>query len=108
MSMFNNIYIKNYKCFKDSNSLELAPLTILCGVNSSGKSSIINSLLTLKQSYDDISVTNSLKLNGPYVKNGTYADIINDCSAEKELIIGVSYDLERSAGFTSEEVSSSR
>lgn len=48
--MLKSIGLENYKCFKklmvdDKEELEIAPLTILCGVNSSGKSSIINSLL---------------------------------------------------------------
>lgn len=57
--------------------MNLAPLAILCGVNGSGKSTIMNSLLTLKQSYEDNSVTNAMKLNGPLVKNGTYWDTAN-------------------------------
>ncbi len=44
--MINKITFKNYKLFKEKQELELKPLTILIGKNSSGKSSITK-LLTL-------------------------------------------------------------
>ena len=34
---------------KNAQNLELAPLTIICGENSSGKSTILNSILFLTQ-----------------------------------------------------------
>ncbi len=52
--MLKSISLENYKCFKYLNSLDIAPLTILCGVNSSGKSSILKSLLMMKQSYEKV------------------------------------------------------
>lgn len=42
--------LENFKAFKDTGVLELAPITILCGENSIGKSSILKSLLLLRQS----------------------------------------------------------
>lgn len=38
--MINKIYFKNYKSFKDRQELELKPITILIGKNSSGKSAV--------------------------------------------------------------------
>jgi len=38
--MINKIYFKNYKSFKDQQELELKPITILIGKNSSGKSAV--------------------------------------------------------------------
>ncbi|MGB4958426.1 MAG: AAA family ATPase, partial [Saprospiraceae bacterium] len=38
--MLNKIGFKNYKLFKHNNELEIKPITILFGKNSSGKSSI--------------------------------------------------------------------
>lgn len=78
--MLKSISLENYKCFKklkvdDKEELEIAPLTVLCGVNSSGKSSIINSLLLQKQSYEDSTISNSIKLNGEYTKCGRFNDI---------------------------------
>lgn len=78
--MLKSISLENYKCFEklkvdDKDELEIAPLTVLCGVNSSGKSSIINSLLLQKQSYEDNSISNNMKLNGEYLKCGRFNDI---------------------------------
>lgn len=73
--MLKSISLENYKCFEKLEDLEIAPLTVLCGVNSSGKSSIISSLLLSKQSYEDSTISNSMKLNGEYVKCGRFNDI---------------------------------
>ena len=45
MGMLKSITLENYKCFKEETTIDIAPLTVLCGVNSSGKSSILNNLL---------------------------------------------------------------
>ena len=44
--MINQIRLENYKCFKQL-SLELSNLNVLAGINSMGKSSIIQVLLLL-------------------------------------------------------------
>lgn len=76
MSMLQSITLENYKCFKDKTEIDIAPLTILCGGNSNGKSSIFKSLLLLKQSYENSSSTNELTLNGTYTMNGTMKDLL--------------------------------
>lgn len=76
MSMLQTITLENYKCFNDKTKIDIAPLTILCGGNSSGKSSIFKSLLLLKQSYENSSSTNELTLNGMYTMNGTMKDLL--------------------------------
>lgn len=74
--MLKSISLKNYKCFKDETTIGIAPLTVLCGVNSSGKSSILKSLLMLKQSYENESPYNEMLFTGDYVDNGFFDDII--------------------------------
>jgi predicted ATPase len=44
--------VKNFKAFRESPMVELKPLTVFSGVNSSGKSSFIQGLLLLKQSLE--------------------------------------------------------
>lgn len=91
--MLKSITLENYKCFKDRTEIEIKPLTILCGVNSSGKSSILKSLLMLKQSYDKNYDKNGLIINGEYVSNGSYADVIykrnisNEFSIKNEFVL---------------------
>ena len=50
--MLRELRIKNFKGWQDTGLLKLAPLTIFFGANSSGKSSIGQLLLLLKQSID--------------------------------------------------------
>lgn len=47
--MLTKLRIKNFKAWKDTGEIRLAPLTILFGANSSGKSSLGHLLLALKQ-----------------------------------------------------------
>ncbi len=77
MGMLKSISLENYKCFKEKTDIEIAPLTVLCGVNSSGKSSILKSLLMLKQSYESGSDMNNLSLNGIYTDNGRFSTVVH-------------------------------
>ena len=47
--MITHIRMKNFKSWKDSGKVELAPLTGFFGTNSSGKSSLLQMMLLLKQ-----------------------------------------------------------
>lgn len=76
MGMLKSISLENYKCFKKLDNFEVKPLTVLCGINSSGKSSILKSILMLKQSYSSFSNSNSLSLNGDFTNNGMFADVV--------------------------------
>lgn len=48
--MIKKLKIENFKCWKNTGEIELAPLTVFFGGNSSGKSSIGQFLMMLKQS----------------------------------------------------------
>lgn len=50
--LVSRLHITGYKAFSAPTSIDLAPLTLVYGANSAGKSSIIQSLLLLKQSVD--------------------------------------------------------
>ena len=47
------IGVENFRVFKDEQYFDFAPITILTGTNSSGKSSLINALKLLKDTYKD-------------------------------------------------------
>jgi len=51
--MIRQLRIKNFKGWKDTNQIQMAPLTVFFGANSSGKSSIGHLLLLLKQTVDN-------------------------------------------------------
>ncbi len=79
--MINEIQLQNYKCFKNL-TLELSNLNVLAGINSMGKSSIIQALLLLRQSYANNSLKKGLHLNGEYIQIGTGKDLMNRLSGE--------------------------
>lgn len=47
--MLTELQIKNFKAWRDTGAIRLAPLTVIFGTNSSGKSSLGHLLLALKQ-----------------------------------------------------------
>ena len=65
--------IENFKSFRGWTDIELGPVTIFVGANSSGKSTIIQSLLLLKQTLEYAAPTRALALNGPILKLGTFS-----------------------------------
>ena len=62
------ITVGGFKSIVQEQSIEIKPLTILAGANSSGKSSIMQPLLLLKQTLESTYDPGALLLNGPNVK----------------------------------------
>ena len=83
--MLESFRIENFKCFKDTGPIEIRPITILLGLNSSGKSSILQALLALKQTLVSRDDTTTLITDGDYVKLGTYRDFAHRHSAQAEV-----------------------
>jgi hypothetical protein len=69
----NSVRVYGYKSIVQPCSIQLAPLTILAGANSSGKSSFFQLLLLVKQTLETSTDPGPLLLNGPNV-NFTSAD----------------------------------
>jgi predicted ATPase len=62
------ISVRGYKSIKDECTIDIYPLTILAGANSSGKSSIMQPLLLMKQTLEAPYDPGALLLNGPNVR----------------------------------------
>ena len=50
--MIKKIFLSNFKCFEELDS-ELGNLTLLSGINSMGKSTVMQALLLLRNSYEN-------------------------------------------------------
>jgi len=75
--MLSSLTLKNFKPFENQ-SFSLKPLTLLTGLNSTGKSSVLQSLLLLRQSclQDELLDRVGLVLNGDLVSIGTGKDAL--------------------------------
>lgn len=75
--MITRLYLDNFKCFSEQ-ELSLAPLTLLAGANASGKTSLLQALLLLRQSYDANRLQKGeLVLAGELVSVGVARDAIS-------------------------------
>src|SRR3990172_12130576 len=81
-----SIRLKNFKAFEDSGEIALAPLTVIFGRNNTGKSSILHSLLILRQTLDAPADVARLNLRGPVYAAGTYADVVHKHQVKQNLV----------------------
>lgn len=66
--------ISNYKSIKESGEIRIPGISLILGPNGSGKTNILESLLLLKQTFENNQA--NLKLNGNIIKTGEFANII--------------------------------
>lgn len=83
--MLTKLRIVNFKCFSDTGPLEIRPLTLLVGPNSSGKSSLLQVLLALRQTVDSTDIENPLAANDGWVKLGSYSDFVHRHETNRRL-----------------------
>lgn len=75
--MLKKLKIENIKCFGNV-TFNFSGLTVFCGANSVGKSTAIQCLLLLKQSFDEHQFKkDDLNLMGKYFSVGHVSDLIN-------------------------------
>jgi predicted ATPase len=89
--MLTHLHIKNFKAWKDTGRIRLAPLTVIFGANSAGKSSLGHLLLALQQTARSTDRKRALQLGdtATLIDLGTFADCLHghdlDHSLEFEL-----------------------
>ncbi len=94
--MIRLLRLQNFKCFENQ-SFHMGPLTVLTGLNNTGKSSVIQSLLLLRQSYQEgLLATTGLALKGNLVNIGKGTDALFE--GAKEEIIGFELALKNGIG----------
>lgn len=76
--MLTSLRIQNFKAWKDTGPMRLAPLTVIFGTNSSGKSSLGHLLLALKQTVQMADRKRALHLGNEtaLIDLGTFADCL--------------------------------
>jgi predicted ATPase len=85
--VLTHLRIKNFKAWSDTGDIRLAPLTVLFGGNSAGKSSIPQLLLMLKQTAESSDRTRALHLGDDrtLVDLGLWTDVIHDHDTKNAL-----------------------
>ena len=89
--MLEQLTIEGFKAFGERVEIPLAPLTLIYGPNSAGKSSIIQSLLLLKQSHgiDDLPEVPVLRANGPDAQLGDLDKSFNRMAGVARMSFGI-------------------
>ncbi|MBD2148606.1 DUF3696 domain-containing protein [Pseudanabaena sp. FACHB-1277] len=90
--MITQIEIENFKCFKNRVSFPLGKLTLLTGINGRGKSTLLQSLLLMRQSIEHDESTSKILLNGSCVNLNNFDDVRNkDTIKDKPIIFKYYY-----------------
>ena len=83
--MIRWLRMENFKCF-EKQEIELGALTLLSGLNGMGKSTVLQALLLLRQSYQqELLQKTGLALNGDLVKIGTAQDALFEDAKEEKI-----------------------
>ncbi|WP_375345373.1 DUF3696 domain-containing protein [Priestia megaterium] len=85
--------VEHFKSVYESTTLSMSPLTIFTGANSSGKSTIIQSLLLTTQTIQNSIHSKSVILNGHIIKLGTFNDILSNNHKSNNISIGFDLDI---------------
>ena len=93
--MINELRFGNLKSFAKNDKIECAPITILMGENSQGKSSIIQAALLLKQNIDVsrplFEEYSQFDFTGPSIDLGSFGAAINNHDPERILNLGFTF-----------------
>jgi len=90
--MIKSLRLHNFKCFADQ-EIGLGPLTLLSGLNGTGKSSILQALLLLRQSFlQGVLPQGGLALNGDLVQTGTARDALYEGSEDERIRLEIQSD----------------
>jgi predicted ATPase len=85
--MIRSWTLEYFKSVFEKTKLEFAPLTIFSGANSSGKTTIIQSLLLTTQTLQNSVNSRPIILNGHIIKMGSFDDIVSNGHKNKSILI---------------------
>ena len=96
--MFKSIELENFKAFGDRTLIEFAPITLIFGQNSAGKSSILQALSLLKQTRESREVGAPLlpRAEGGITDLGSFQEMLFDHDLSRTLSIGLQIDTKKS------------
>ncbi|WP_337036487.1 AAA family ATPase [Enterobacter asburiae] len=87
--MIKGIGLQNFRSFVDKTFIELKPITVFVGKNSSGKSSLLRTFPLLRQSVEE-NTTGPILWYGRFVDYGDFTDVLSRNSENKEITFSFS------------------
>lgn len=88
----NKIGFENFRVFKDKSKIELAPITVLTGANSSGKSTVIKGLKLFQNFWSQTGFKHKLEFEKGIHQLGDFEMALSKNSDSKEFIITYEFD----------------
>lgn len=100
--MLSELRIQNFKAWRDTGKIRLAPITVFFGANSAGKTSLLQFLLMLKQTAESPDRRRVLYPGDDYslVELGTFQDLIFEHDLKRKLEFILSWNLPKTLRFT--------
>ncbi|MFL4756132.1 AAA family ATPase, partial [Escherichia coli] len=90
--MIKGIGLQNFRSFVNKTFIDLKPITVFVGKNSSGKSSLLRTFPLLRQSVEE-NTTGPILWYGRYVDFGDFTDVLSRKSEKKEITFSFSLSI---------------
>ncbi len=93
--MLRDLRIRNFKCWSDTGKINMSPITLFFGTNSSGKSSIGQFLMMLRQTVDSPDRKAVFYTGGKNsaVQLGSYQDMVYQRNSDARISFDYTWDL---------------
>lgn len=93
--MLTSLHIKNFKAWQDTGAIRLAPLTVIFGANSAGKSSLGHLLLALKQTALSADRKRPMHLGdeNALIDLGTFAECLHNHDLKNALMFNLGWKI---------------
>jgi predicted ATPase len=99
--VIHQIELSQFKCF-EKQKIELGELTLICGLNGMGKSTVLQSLLILRQSFNqDFLPERGLALNGDLTNLGNASDVLFSDAKNDLIEVKLKFNVDQTANWSS-------
>lgn len=105
--MLKKLRIKNFKSWKDTGVIDVAPITMFFGGNSSGKTSLLQFLLMLKQTAEARNYSGQVLNFDGIVNLGNFKDVVRDHENKNSIDFLISASQRAFSRYSCEEISAS-
>ncbi len=105
--MLNKLRIKNFKSWKDTGEINMAPITMFFGGNSSGKTSLLQFLLMLKQTAEAGNYSGQVLNFDGIVNLGNFKDVVRDHENKNAIDFVISASQQSFSRYSCQQISAS-